>query len=78
MSSLVPWLSVLAIAGGAFFVGKYFQSEERKQHELRKQKMANLVSSVGGASAAQAMRPTQTPEGLGSVQEQTQGKGFLN
>jgi hypothetical protein len=79
MSSLVPWLSVLAIAGGAFLVGKYFQREERKQRELRKKQMVTIISSVGSLySAAQAMRPTQTPEGLGSVQEQTQGQRFPN
>jgi hypothetical protein len=79
MSSLVPWLSVLAVGAGAFLVGKHFQREERKQRELRKHKMANLVSSMLGAhSAAQAKQPTQTPEGLGSVQDQTQGQGFPN
>jgi hypothetical protein len=78
MSSLVPWLSVLAIAAGAFLVGKYFQRQERKQRELRKQKLSNLVISVGAYSAAQAMRPTQTPKGLGSVQEQAQGQRFPN
>ncbi len=80
MNSLMPWLSVLAIAGGAFFVGKYFQREERKQREMRKKQMVTIISSVGSLySAAQAMRPTQTPEeGLGSVQEQTQGQRFPN
>jgi hypothetical protein len=79
MSSLMPWLSVLAIAAGAFLVGKYFQREERKQRELRKQQAANLASSaVGAHSAAQAMHPTQTPEGLGSVQGQTHGQRFPN
>ena len=78
MNSLTPWLSVLAIGVGAFLVGKYFQHEERKRRELQKQKMANLHNGVIGASAVQAMLPTQTLEGLGSVQEQKQGKGFLN
>ncbi len=79
MSSLVPWLSVLAVAGGAFLVGKYFQHGERKQRELRKKQIVTIVSSVGSVySATQAMRQTQTPEGLGSVQEQTQGQRFPN
>ena len=79
MSSLVPWLSVLAIAAGAFLVGKYFQREERKLRELRKKQMVTIVSSTGRIySAAQAMRQTQTPEGLGSVQEQTQGQRYPN
>jgi hypothetical protein len=79
MNSLVPWLSVLAVAAGAFLVGKYFQREERKQRELRKKQMVTIVSSVGGVySAAQAMRPSQTPEGLGSLQEQTKGQRFPN
>jgi hypothetical protein len=68
MSSLVPWLSVLAIAAGGFLVGKYFQAEERKQHELRKQKRANLASSIAGLhSATQAMNPRDNPQGLGRV-----------
>jgi hypothetical protein len=71
MSTLAPWLSVLAIGAGAFFVGKYFQREERKQHELRKQKMANLASSVVGMhSATQAMNPRENPQGLGRIQDQ--------
>ena len=79
MSTLLPWLSVLAICAGAFLVGKHFQREERKQRELQKQKMANLANSAGGTrSAAQAMHPTQTPEGLGSVQGQTHGQRFPN
>lgn len=80
MSSLLPWLSILAIAALAFLVGKGFQRQEQKRRELQKQQMANLLNSVVEMkhSAAQAMRPTRTPQGLGSVQEQTQGKGFLN
>jgi hypothetical protein len=78
MSSLTPWLSVLAVCAGAFLVGKIVQHEERKQRELQKQKRANLASSAGGAhSAAQAMHPKQTPEGLGSVQ-QTQGQRYTH
>lgn len=83
MNSVVPWLSVLAIAAGAFLVGKYFQHEERKQHELRKKQAANIrvvsiSSSPHVSSATQAMRQTQTAEGLGSVQEQTKGQRYPN
>jgi len=47
MSTLVPWLSVLAIGAGAFLVGKYLQREERKRRELRRQQqMANLSNFV--------------------------------
>lgn len=71
MSTLVPWLSVLALGAGGFLVGKYFQREERKQHETRKQQMANLVSSVKGMhSATQAMNPSEKPQGLGRVPDQ--------
>jgi len=79
MSSLMPWLSVLAICTRAFLVGKYFQREERKQREQRKKQTVTIISSVGGLySATQAMRPTQTAEGLGSVQEQTKVQRFPN
>jgi hypothetical protein len=71
MSSLMPWLSVLAIGVGAFLVGKYFQREERKQRELRKQQIANLASKAPGPhSAAQAMGGAGSPPGLGRVQNQ--------
>ena len=71
MSALAPWLSVLAIGVGAFFVGKYLQREERKRREQRKSQMVNLVSSVVGMhSAAQAMNPKEHPQGLGRVQDQ--------
>jgi len=48
MSSLAPWLAVLAVGGGAFLVGKYFQREERKQREVRKQRQreANPTAST--------------------------------
>jgi hypothetical protein len=87
MSSLVPWLSVLAIAGGAFLVGKYFQWEERKQRELRKKQMVTTFNSLNDFFSAtqpirqtqtQPIRQTQTQEGLGSVQEQTQGQRYPN
>jgi hypothetical protein len=71
MSTLTPWLSVLAIGAVAFLVGINLQREERKRRELRKQRMANLVSSVVGLhSATQALRPKENPERLGRVQDQ--------
>ena len=41
MSSLAPWISVLAIGVGAFAVGIYFQREERRRRERRKSEAAS-------------------------------------
>jgi hypothetical protein len=67
----IPRLVAFAFCLIAFGVGVYFQREERRRRELRKQQMANLVSSVVGQySVAQAMRPRENPQGLGRVQDQ--------
>jgi|HubBroStandDraft_6_1064221.scaffolds.fasta_scaffold125383_2 preprotein translocase subunit YajC len=79
MNFYLPRLFAFGFCLVLFFVGKYFQRKEKKRREQRKHQMANLVSSVVGLnSAIQAMQPTQTLQGLGSVQDQTQGRRFPN
>jgi hypothetical protein len=65
----VPRLIAFAFCLIAFGVGMYFQREERKRRELRKQQMANR-SVADQYSAAQAMRSSENPLGLGRVQDQ--------
>lgn len=79
MNALMPWLSVLAIGVGAFFVGTYFQRVERKRHEQRKSQMANIGRSmVGQYSAAQALNPKEAQPGLGRVQDQQTQSRYTN
>jgi hypothetical protein len=65
----LPRLLAFAIGVIAFLIGLTLQKQERKRRELRKQQVANLGSS-GAGSAAQAMRSTGNPQGLGRLQDQ--------
>jgi len=81
MSNLIPWLSVLAVGGGAFLVGKHLQGKERKRRELRRQQQqqANLTASTfaGFAHPGFTIRASTHVHPMwtqGKAQEKTQGK----
>jgi len=80
MSNLIPWLSVLAVGGGAFLVGKHLQGKERKRRELRRQQQqANLTASTttGFAYPGLTIRASMHVHPMwtqGKAQEKTQGK----
>lgn len=81
LSTLAPWLSVLAVGAGAYLIGKHFQSEERKRRELRRKKMITTFPVVGGVT--QALHPTwEYPQGLGRMQQgerpKQQGQRFTH
>lgn len=71
MTFLIPRVIAFLFCLGVFFIGRHWQKEEQKKREWRTQQMANLASSIAGLhSATQAMNPSETPRGLGRVQDQ--------